>query len=451
MPDINQITNDPTRVHTDPNGTLERAEDVNNPLQFGVAGSWQLDMHFQAALVVMESARYQDDERLAQMQVPPPGYAPAGGLRVDGNKVVTAGGYEIIAEGGTNVTIKGPDGEQILRVWGDPHVNEGSGGHAWDFTKDSVFVLEDGTRITFDTNYDHTAGTSQSVTTGLSITTADGCETAAVSGAASGTPTVHAVNSSESIDFARRMGAQDYQQVMDRFLIDDNTTDDDAVDVYRIRNGMADGKIDDAAGTFRSDDNGVQIYDQKISSTDMPAGFGQQPTTSDGILTAKDFAGGIFAEEPQTPGGEYANNVLTATEMMYDVHVRLEGVGQFTTSANLAWQQTTGSSTYGPNGMTYAGSVAGGSQGVALTPLAGASVSGTEFAGQTYGAAGPFGATYGGSFVGSGYTASTGPAATGYLSPEYAGALGGMIDVLDSVETMRISAKAAAAQQGVDG
>ncbi len=79
--------------------------------------------------------------------------------------VTTAGGYKIIPEGKDSAfKIMGPDGKELTRVWGDPHVKEGDG-TKWDFTKDSNFVLPDGTRIGVDT----TSQTGKSVTQGLDI------------------------------------------------------------------------------------------------------------------------------------------------------------------------------------------------------------------------------------------------------------------------------------------
>lgn len=100
---------------------------------------------------------------------PNPSYssAPAGqGLTKNSDgSVTTAGGYKIIPEGKDSAfKIMGPDGKELTRVWGDPHVKEGDG-TKWDFTKDSNFVLPDGTRIGVDT----TSQTGKSVTQALDI------------------------------------------------------------------------------------------------------------------------------------------------------------------------------------------------------------------------------------------------------------------------------------------
>jgi hypothetical protein len=103
--------------------------------------------------------------------MPPPqsqfSNAPAGkGLtkNKDGS-ITTAGGYTIRSEGKSAAwNITGPDGKQLTRVWGDPHVNEADGTR-WDFTKTSDFVLPDGTRINCKT----TSETGKSVTASLTI------------------------------------------------------------------------------------------------------------------------------------------------------------------------------------------------------------------------------------------------------------------------------------------
>lgn len=85
--------------------------------------------------------------------VPPPSAdqacAPEGkGLtkNADGS-VTTAGGYRIKALGSKAAwSIHGPDGKLLTKVSGDPHVFE-KDGTRWDFTKNSNFVLPDGTRI----------------------------------------------------------------------------------------------------------------------------------------------------------------------------------------------------------------------------------------------------------------------------------------------------------------
>lgn len=75
---------------------------------------------------------------------------PEGTLRVGENGVITTpGGYTVEATKQFEWIITGPDGK-TTRIWGDPHVDEGDGGK-WDFKRDSIFVLGDGTRINVTT------------------------------------------------------------------------------------------------------------------------------------------------------------------------------------------------------------------------------------------------------------------------------------------------------------
>ncbi len=65
----------------------------------------------------------------------------------DNGSYTTPGGYKIIPSKKNNQgwTIVSPEGK-TTNVSGDPHVAEGDGG-TWDFKRDSVFKLPDGTRI----------------------------------------------------------------------------------------------------------------------------------------------------------------------------------------------------------------------------------------------------------------------------------------------------------------
>jgi Domain of Unknown Function (DUF1521) len=67
--------------------------------------------------------------------------------------ITTPGGYKIEQLGQYEWKITGQDGKWT-RIWGDPHVQESdrSGeATAWDFKRDSTFVLPDGTRINVTT------------------------------------------------------------------------------------------------------------------------------------------------------------------------------------------------------------------------------------------------------------------------------------------------------------
>lgn len=95
------------------------------------------------------------------LQQNPPGW-PEGSTR-------TAGGYTVVPEGNTSWKIFGPDqkpgDKPVTHVHGDPHVDQ-KDGTRWDFTKNSDFVLPDGTRINAKTSSEK----GYSVTTGLEIT-----------------------------------------------------------------------------------------------------------------------------------------------------------------------------------------------------------------------------------------------------------------------------------------
>lgn len=91
----------------------------------------------------------------------PPGW-PEGSVR-------TAGGYTVVPEGNTSWKVFNPGQKPTdkpgTHVHGDPHVTEKDGGR-WDFTKNSDFLLPDGTRINCKTSSEK----GYSVSTGLEIT-----------------------------------------------------------------------------------------------------------------------------------------------------------------------------------------------------------------------------------------------------------------------------------------
>ena len=87
--------------------------------------------------------------------LPEPGYTPPfgntldpqGHLSVDGNKIVTPGGYTIEAVGNNTWKITSPTGK-VTTISGDPHVHEKDGG-VWDWdNKTMTFNLPDGTKVT---------------------------------------------------------------------------------------------------------------------------------------------------------------------------------------------------------------------------------------------------------------------------------------------------------------
>lgn len=80
---------------------------------------------------------------------------PSGSLKVDQETgvITTPGGYKIEQIGQYEWKITGQDGKWT-RIWGDPHVQESdrSGeSTAWDFKRNSTFLLPDGTRINVTT------------------------------------------------------------------------------------------------------------------------------------------------------------------------------------------------------------------------------------------------------------------------------------------------------------
>jgi hypothetical protein len=91
---------------------------------------------------------------------------PSGGLKVDQSSgvITTPGGYKIEQVGQYEWKITGQDGKWT-RFWGDPHIQESDRGgesSAWDFKRDSSFVLPDGTRINVTTKpYNNMTVTSQ--------------------------------------------------------------------------------------------------------------------------------------------------------------------------------------------------------------------------------------------------------------------------------------------------
>lgn len=168
------------------------------------------------------------------------------------NKWKTAGGYIIEAEGkqcAWNIT--GPDGKKLTRVWGDPHVWE-EDGTKWDFTKDSDFVLPDGTRIEAITNYDPSKGNGQSVTVGLNIM--NGQDRFEVKGVNTGKPTAtHHLDA-----FEHRALSLTTNPNKDTFHLAGDSTD---IHWLRERDGNLDGVI---TGSTKIKEGNHKIYEQKV-------------------------------------------------------------------------------------------------------------------------------------------------------------------------------------------
>ena len=190
--------------------------------------------------------------------IPPPDIglsgppAAKGVEQIGDNQWRTAGGYVITAEGRQSAwNIKGPDGKDVTRVWGDPHVSEADGTR-WDFTKDSDFVLPDGTRIEAKTNYDPSKGNGFSVTTGLNIM--NGQDRVEVSGINTGNPT-----SQHHYDaYEYRALSLTTNPNKDTFHLAGNGEN---IHWMRERNGQMDGVI---TGATKVSAGNHKIYDQVV-------------------------------------------------------------------------------------------------------------------------------------------------------------------------------------------
>jgi hypothetical protein len=206
--------------------------------------------------------------------------APAGeGLKIgpDGwpeGTVETAGGYRIVAEGNTNWSVYAPGqqpGEKAhTRIWGDPHVAERDGTN-WDFTKDSDFVLPDGTRIFADTDYDAERGNGQSVTRRLVIT--NGADRVEVDGVDQGKPTIGEVTPDAyewralHLTNPEANGSNKYGQAEGQHDAFHLTGDRENQHWVRERDGQFDGVV---KGSKKVDASGHQIYEQEIDPTINP-------------------------------------------------------------------------------------------------------------------------------------------------------------------------------------
>ena len=82
--------------------------------------------------------------------------------------VTSPDGYVVTFSPTANETcIYKPDGTQMDRIWGDPHVNEKSG-DAWHFGDASTFVLPDGTKVCLNTK-ETSPGSGIYVTQGIDV------------------------------------------------------------------------------------------------------------------------------------------------------------------------------------------------------------------------------------------------------------------------------------------
>jgi hypothetical protein len=203
--------------------------------------------------------------------VPPPPVQPQGGLQVGGvpgfppNAVRTQGGYTIVPEGKDQAwRIYGPNqqygDDALTRVWGDPHVHE-SDGTKWDFTKDSNFILPDGTVIRADT----TSEVGQSVTQGLTIVS--GNDRVDISGIHQNKPIVSAVQK-DGQQYLRDNAAT-LQAGHSFHLQHEGKT----VEWFRSTNGQLDGLVTGA----RSNVDGKGSYDQIVDANRRPGASTPQP------------------------------------------------------------------------------------------------------------------------------------------------------------------------------
>lgn len=168
--------------------------------------------------------------------------------------VTTAGGYRIVPEGKDAAwSIYAPGqkhGEKAhTRIWGDPHVDE-KDGTRWDFTKNSDFVLPDGTRINAET----TSETGQSVSKALNIT--NGADRVRIDGIANNRPVTGAITQD---GYEWRAAHLSSNPNRDSFHLGG---DQNNVHWTRERNGQIDGVI---TGAFY--DKGQNAYEQKIDPT----------------------------------------------------------------------------------------------------------------------------------------------------------------------------------------
>ncbi len=197
---------------------------------------------------------------------PPPAQQPEPGLQVGGvegfpaGAVRTPGGYTIVTTGDDATwKIYGPgqklSDEPLTKVWGDPHVNE-KDGTRWDFTKDSNFMLPDGTVIRADT----TSETGKSFTQGLSIVS--GNDRVEVTGVNSKNPKVG--QPSKDGEAWMNQNAATLTQGATFTM----RTDGKNVDWFRATNGKLEGVITGSVANF----DGKNSYDQVIGGNGQASG-----------------------------------------------------------------------------------------------------------------------------------------------------------------------------------
>lgn len=185
--------------------------------------------------------------------------APAGkGLSKDPEgfpkgSIRTAGGYTVVPEGKDAAWSIFAPGQKATdkphtRVWGDPHVDE-KDGTRWDFTKNSDFVLPDGTRINAQT----TSETGYSVTKGLTIS--NGADKVQVDGISNNKPSVGNITQDGYQWRAKHMASNPGR---DTFRLGGDNKD---VSWFKENNGVIGGKI---TGAYM--DKAKNRYEQKLDN-----------------------------------------------------------------------------------------------------------------------------------------------------------------------------------------
>lgn len=236
---------------------------------------------------------------------PPEGGFPEG-------TITTAGGYKIVPTGSQAAwEVYGPDQQYcdkpLFKTWGDPHVDE-KDGTRWDFTKDSDFVLPDGTRIHCDT----TAQTGRSVSQNLTIW--NGNDRVEVTGINSNDPQVSQVYHDGYRTRAEHLATN---RDMHSFYL----TGDNAEQTFvRVTNGEAEGAV---TGAYY--DSAKQQYIQKLDENNIPRpavgseGWGnafRNTMLDHRVDQIMDLAENFFGPEvAQWLGGHYAQQYAGAMEM----------------------------------------------------------------------------------------------------------------------------------------
>src|SRR5262249_45819046 len=139
-----------------------------------------------------------------------------------------------------------PGDKPMTEVWGDPHVEEGDGGH-WDFSKNSNFKLPDGTTIQVTT----TQQEGQSHTSALDIT--NGADHVNIRGIDVDQPEVSDVMH-DGFQVAALQSGDTYDLGGDG---------DSKVQWFRENpNGQIEGEV---VGAQLTDEDGTQMYEQTIN------------------------------------------------------------------------------------------------------------------------------------------------------------------------------------------